>query len=361
MSYQAVEEVGRYSQAKGALRLVLLTIAHFVAHETGIAEVSNKEIAAFTLIDSRDVIRYIKRLEKSGEIKVERGKWSGKKSVFQLCLQSGNGGNIPTVSENKRMGESPPFYKESGNFTQSKDGNIPIQKDGNIPPPVVRQEVVKSTNSSTVEVLFSKLIELGVWEKDAREFTDNFPERIESQIEWVHYRNPKPGGLPGLLARAIRENWGPPPRWLAEQGSTPAPPTPAPRHAGSTPPPQPRSTAQFSPTPANHSPRRETNAQADAREARERQQRTAAEADSDMAARYQIAATTFARYHALGNDEKEKLRSKIADNSPAIAAKVEQRGGIENVEANTPLWASFLEAVHYAIQDAVSEPGVIVQ
>jgi hypothetical protein len=72
MSHQATTWVIEFSESRLADRLVLLAIAHRVSNDSGVAFPSIDTICREANLSERQVKYSIKRLEKMGELKVER-------------------------------------------------------------------------------------------------------------------------------------------------------------------------------------------------------------------------------------------------------------------------------------------------
>ena len=94
MSYQAVESVMKYSRAKDSARLVLMVIATHANAETYTANPGYELLAQEANYSERTLIRYLKELEKTGEVVITRGNGRGQLTSFFIALPRVKKGDI---------------------------------------------------------------------------------------------------------------------------------------------------------------------------------------------------------------------------------------------------------------------------
>jgi predicted transcriptional regulator len=86
MSYQAVESVMKYSRTKAEARLVLMVIATHASADTFTASAGYELISSEANLSERTLIRYIKELEKTGELLIVRGNGKGNFTRYTIAL-----------------------------------------------------------------------------------------------------------------------------------------------------------------------------------------------------------------------------------------------------------------------------------
>lgn len=190
MSWQAIEAVLRFSQAKGRARLLLLAIAHHAGPDGKGARPGAALLSTETKIARRDLQRLTRQLQESGELTVKTG--------------GGERASEYTLFANLPAGQWPASGQETG-------GPNPARRATDSPPQqtVVVSDVVVLKNKTTLAL---ELESVGVASSVAMDLANRFPERVPIQLACLSDRNPRDRAA--TLVDSIRGNWAPPAAYL---------------------------------------------------------------------------------------------------------------------------------------------------
>lgn len=175
MSVKVLTHVLEHSQHSGNELLTLIILADH-ADENGICWPSMDRVGKLIRADERTARRCVKRLEESGELRVERGRGRGKVNRYQIPIQrtlelfEEKGGNL--------SGDSLPPIKKGTNQTVKPDTAVSAEPSGTV-------SRKPSTGPSPVAVAF-------------KDYADGIRRRYR-----VEY--PPSAQANGLLAGIVRE------------------------------------------------------------------------------------------------------------------------------------------------------------
>ncbi len=132
MSIEASNKVWKYSQSKGAERLVMLCLANYTNAE-GLAWPSIETIHRDTQVSQRQITRSVAQLEADGELQiVEKGDGRGRSTIYRITIK----GDISSIKGDKVSPFSGNEIGEKGDISSIKGDTLSIKGDMVSPDPL---------------------------------------------------------------------------------------------------------------------------------------------------------------------------------------------------------------------------------